>query len=122
MNMNKPGTQQAEARLLVELAKVSPVRDQRAALEISQEADLVDRTLASANRDLAASSFEIADRKRRDVRMALGRLREGTYGYCQSCGEEIAERRLQALPWAAYCITCQECQESTAGAHYLAAA
>lgn len=39
---------------------------------------------------------------------ALGRVADGTYGTCQRCGKPIAPERLEALPFAAYCITCQE--------------
>jgi DnaK suppressor protein len=42
------------------------------------------------------------------VREALGRLEEGTYGICGRCGREIAPARLEALPFARYCIECQE--------------
>lgn len=45
------------------------------------------------------------------VDQALGRLESGEYGECQDCGEEISEPRLKALPWAAYCIGCQEKRE-----------
>lgn len=42
------------------------------------------------------------------VRMAQERLDAGTYGTCQRCRKQIAEGRLEALPFAAYCIECQE--------------
>ena len=38
---------------------------------------------------------------------ALARLDDGTFGACLRCGEPIAPARLEALPWAAYCIDCQ---------------
>lgn len=38
---------------------------------------------------------------------ALRRVDEGTYGVCQRCGRPIGEERLEARPWAAYCIDCQ---------------
>src|SRR5262245_24876611 len=41
------------------------------------------------------------------VESALQRLGEGTYGICARCGREIAHERLEALPYAIYCITCQ---------------
>ena len=41
------------------------------------------------------------------VNAALGRLADGTFGACLRCGQPIAPERLEALPWAAYCITCQ---------------
>lgn len=42
-----------------------------------------------------------------DVDAALARLDAGTYGRCTSCGNPVGVERLEALPWAAYCIDCQ---------------
>ncbi len=39
---------------------------------------------------------------------ALDRLASGDYGICLACEEEIPDKRLTALPWAKYCISCQE--------------
>jgi DnaK suppressor protein len=44
----------------------------------------------------------------RMVEHALSCIEEGSYGECEMCGEEIGERRLDAVPWARYCIDCQE--------------
>ncbi len=44
----------------------------------------------------------------RAVRIALGRMEDGTYGECASCGGEIGLPRLQAWPAAARCVSCQE--------------
>lgn len=41
------------------------------------------------------------------VQAALQRIREGNFGACERCGEEIAAERLDALPWTAYCIDCE---------------
>jgi RNA polymerase-binding transcription factor len=53
-----------------------------------------------ALRDRAAQQLEL-------VNAALGRLADGTFGACLRCGQPIAPERLEALPWAAYCISCQ---------------
>lgn len=45
------------------------------------------------------------------VEEALKRVRENTYGLCVSCHEEVQQKRLEAVPWARHCITCQEKQE-----------
>lgn len=47
-------------------------------------------------------------RQLRLVEEALDRLDAGDYGICLACDEAIAEKRLRALPWARYCVTCQE--------------
>jgi len=45
------------------------------------------------------------------VEDALRRLDEGSYGRCRRCGRSISEARLEALPWAAYCLRCQAALE-----------
>ena len=42
---------------------------------------------------------------------ALARIREGTFGLCASCEQELQQKRLEAVPWTRYCIACQEKQE-----------
>jgi DnaK suppressor protein len=44
----------------------------------------------------------------REVEEALMRVQDGTYGVCQECEEPISPKRLQALPWAKFCVRCQE--------------
>ena len=46
------------------------------------------------------------------ITAALERLAEGSYGYCYECGEEIAGRRLRALPFAERCRDCEETRET----------
>ena len=45
------------------------------------------------------------------VNDALVRLEQGNYGNCFECGEEIAEKRLRALPFAVRCKDCEEARE-----------
>jgi len=42
---------------------------------------------------------------------ALRKLKEGTYGKCEDCGEEISDKRLKVIPFAIYCIDCKEKRE-----------
>jgi len=44
---------------------------------------------------------------------ALKRINQGTFGECLNCGQEINAKRLEALPWVRYCITCQELIDGT---------
>ena len=41
------------------------------------------------------------------IEAALRRVDEGTFGVCVSCGKDVGRERLEALPWAAMCITCK---------------
>jgi DnaK suppressor protein len=44
----------------------------------------------------------------REIADALHRIDTDTYGICPECDEPISEKRLNAVPWARYCVTCQE--------------
>jgi len=50
----------------------------------------------------------------RSINDALERITHGTYGDCQSCGKAIAEQRLDAIPYVAYCIDCVRSMEEAA--------
>jgi len=45
------------------------------------------------------------------VNEALDRIRDGTYGICAACEQEVQIKRLDAVPWARHCIECQEKQD-----------
>ena len=70
--------------------------------------DEVDRANTSLAReiDLAQKSRDRA--LLASVDAALKRISEGTFGNCLNCGQEINTKRLEAIPWVRYCITCQE--------------
>src|SRR5713101_4871478 len=72
--------------------------------------------LASVERDREIN-FILSDRERTKIKQiqdALDRLDQGTYGVCESCGLEIAEERLQAMPFTRLCRDCQQEQEKEA--------
>jgi DnaK suppressor protein len=72
--------------------------------------------LASEERDREIN-FILSDRERSKVKNiddALERMEEGTYGVCDSCGLEIAEERLTAMPFTRLCRDCQQDQEREA--------
>jgi len=83
-------------------------------LKVGQQAsdegteDIVDRANNSYNREFM---FALSDTERQillEIDNALQRMDSGTYGACAHCSTEIAKARLRALPWAKYCIDCQE--------------
>jgi DnaK suppressor protein len=72
--------------------------------------------LASEERDREIN-FILSDRERVKIKQvddALDRLNEDTYGVCESCGLEIAEERLHAMPFTRLCRDCQQEQEKEA--------
>ncbi|HEX5757633.1 MAG TPA: TraR/DksA family transcriptional regulator [Thermoanaerobaculia bacterium] len=88
-------------------------QDLRAGQESADDGteDIVDRANNSYNRELM---FSISDSERQmlfQVEDALRRMDQGVYGRCSNCGREIAMQRLEAVPWARFCIDCQELSE-----------
>jgi DnaK suppressor protein len=81
---------------------------QREALAGSENKDEGDRASASTSSEMSAAQQAQAENLLRLVNAALGRIDDGTFGECRNCGQEIGPKRLQAIPWAQYCITCQE--------------
>ena len=72
--------------------------------------------LASEERDREIN-FILSDRERvklKQIDDALERMDEGTYGVCESCGLEIAEERLEAMPFSRLCRDCQQDEEREA--------
>lgn len=72
--------------------------------------------LASEERDREIN-FILSDRERMKIKQideALSRIEEGAYGVCESCGLEIAEERLKAMPFTRLCRDCQQDQEREA--------
>ena len=76
--------------------------------------DLPDEVdLASSEAD-QSMNLRLRDRERvllRKVEKALRKIEEGEYGNCESCGEDIEIKRLEARPVAEFCIRCKEEQE-----------
>ena len=57
-------------------------------------------------------SMSANDRRLLDlIDEALARVESGDYGECVNCGEPVQEKRLDAVPWARYCLRCQDLQE-----------
>lgn len=57
-------------------------------------------------------SMSANDRRMLDmIDEALKRVEAGDYGECVNCGEAVSEKRLAAVPWARYCVKCQDLQE-----------
>lgn len=66
---------------------------------------LASRTLLE---DLTVDTLEREHQLEGEVEAALERLEEGEFGLCQGCGAPIPQRRLEALPWARFCVSCAE--------------
>jgi len=73
--------------------------------------DLADKAASAYSKELNLSLSDTERVTLVAVDEALGRIEAGTYAICTNCGTEVSEKRLQAIPWTAHCIDCQELQE-----------
>ena len=75
---------------------------------IEATADDIDRLQQQVTREVAIRHLNNSAKLLRSVQAALDRVEDGIYGLCLRCEEPIAEKRLKAIPWASYCVNCQE--------------
>jgi DnaK suppressor protein len=80
----------------------------RDAIAIEKSPDALDEVQHAAERELAIRNLDRESHLLRNVRGALRRISDGTFGVCLHCEEDISPKRLAAVPWTAYCIQCQE--------------
>jgi len=79
----------------------------RDAIAVEKLAEEMDEAQRAATRELAIHSLNHGTAILKSVRTALERLSVGSYGTCLHCEEDISLKRLEAVPWAAYCVACQ---------------
>src|SRR5438094_5836754 len=80
----------------------------REGIAIEKTADALDEVQLAGERELAIRNLDRESNMLRNVRGALSRIADGSYGICMHCEEDISPKRLNAVPWTAYCIQCQE--------------
>ncbi len=87
-----------------ELKNINYQNEINTILDVGDEADL-------AGNDLGKEIFhELSDTQKNLLELvisALEKIDKGIYGICESCGDIIDKKRLKALPWARYCLKCQ---------------
>jgi DnaK suppressor protein len=77
-------------------------------------ADPADQIAWNAGREIAAQQLDSEAHWIHDIRLALDKIQNGGYGKCDGCEEPIGQRRLDALPWARFCVACQSALEAGA--------
>jgi DnaK suppressor protein len=93
---------------------INEVRDKYAGhLEVGTDGiqDIADQATTSYTKEFELSIGESDRQLLKQVDAALERIRLKTFGLCERCGVPIGEKRLEALPFARFCITCQEEEE-----------
>ena len=99
------GFQEILERKEAELVRVMRRRDD---IAIQKSADQMDEIQYASERDLAIRNVDRESTLLRNVRAALRRIHDGSFGTCIECDAAISPKRLAAVPWASRCIQCQD--------------
>ena len=102
---DKGGFQGILERKQTELVQVLRNRD---GIAIEKSAEQMDEIQYASERDLAIQNVDRETTLLRDVKAALQRISDGSFGACIECEWAISPKRLAAVPWASRCIQCQE--------------
>lgn len=94
--------------LTAKVAELERFTRHRDGIAVERNADQLDEIGAASQRALAVCNLDREFNQLRDARAALRRIEEGSLGICQGCDENIHPKRLAAVPWAQFCIRCQE--------------
>jgi DnaK suppressor protein len=94
--------------LVQEIARRSKASTESAAQDIG---DIIDSVSEERTRELDLILTDREKRKLAQIDDAIDRIEESTYGLCEECGIKIPKARLKVLPFATYCVECQEKNE-----------
>lgn len=106
--MTKSELHRFRAILTARVAELERLTRRRDGIAVDRSADLLEEIQAASERALAVSNLDREYSQLQNARAALLRIQEGTFGACEQCDEDIHPKRLVAVPWAAFCIRCQE--------------
>ena len=96
------------AILEAKMAELSAGLRNRDEIAIEKTPDALDEVQLAGERELAIRNLDRESNLLRNVRAALARMDDGSYGICMHCEEDIKLKRLDAVPETRYCIRCQE--------------
>jgi DnaK suppressor protein len=106
--MERADRERLKRTLKTMLQDVEQPLGRREEIAVENAPDTLDLVQRAAERELALRQIESDFTRLQKIRLALERIEEGSYGVCMRCDNEISPKRLQAIPWAAYCIRCQD--------------
>ncbi len=100
-------------KALVKKQKELTSRMEQLRLEASRDgepisADFEEQAVEREGEDVIQEVGRVTQHELAEIRVALERITQGTYGICAECGDDIPIKRLEALPFAMYCTDCQE--------------
>ena len=106
--MTKTEVERFRRILTARVAELERFTRQRDGIVVERSADQLEEIQAASQRALAVCNLDREFTQLRDARGALRRIEDGSFGTCQECEGNIHPKRLAAVPWATFCIRCQE--------------
>jgi DnaK suppressor protein len=113
--MTKTEVSHFKAILNTKIIELEQLIRQRDGIAVERSADQLEEIQQASERALAVCNLDRHSSLLRNVRAALRRTQEGSFGICQKCDDDIAPKRLVAVPWAQFCIRCQEAVDRSLG-------
>jgi len=110
--MTKNELKQFQTLLIARVNELERLIRHRDGIRIERSADQLEEIQQASDRALAVCNLDREFNQLRNTRAAILRIQEGSFGTCQECDEDIHPKRLAAVPWASYCIRCQEAVDS----------
>ncbi len=110
--MTEINLDQIKERLIVERDNLlNKLKDNDLSVDDAETPDPVDLAVRNYSKNVMLAVSENESRQLSLINEALTRLADDEYGTCQNCNKEISPKRLDAIPWARYCLSCQELVE-----------
>ena len=110
--MSKSNTKEIKQKLLNERELlIQKLKGNDLSVDDSETPDPVDLAVRNYSKNVALAVSENESRQLTQIDEALIRLDDDEYGSCQNCEKAINPKRLAAIPWARYCLDCQELLE-----------
>ena len=110
--VNEAGASKYRMLLIAKRAEIADTAPQREALWIVQSNEQIETVQLAGQREFAARTLEREAKSLMQIGAALKRIQDGEFGICLDCEEPISPKRLAAVPWAGYCLHCQEMRDA----------
>ena len=110
--MSKSKLKDIKEKLLTERELlIQKLKGNDLSIDDSETPDPVDLAVRNYSKNVQLAVSENESRQLTLIDEALRRIEDDEYGSCQNCEKEINQKRLAAIPWARYCLDCQELLE-----------
>ena len=110
--MTKSDSNKIKEKLLAERESLmTKLSGNDLSVDASETPDPVDLAVRNYSKNVMLAVSENESRQVVLINEALERIADKEYGACQNCEKEISPKRLEAVPWARYCLECQELVE-----------